>query len=97
MKKRILTSVIITFSIIELFAQLPPDKEIKKIGQFQWRWTAADSLNIMENPFIYDSPIENSLTPVPNPPKSSNRHETGIIPDQPDNNQQYIIDGDNKR
>jgi hypothetical protein len=106
MKKRILTSVIITFSIIELFAQLPPDKEIKKVGQFEWKWTAEDSLNIMQNPFIEDLPEEKSL---PYSPIQYNKDMDGmmhVIPDPPatihhsvdkDDNRQHSINGDNKK
>lgn len=89
MKKGILTSFIVGFSILYLFAQLPPNsnKEIKKVGDFKWKWTAADSLNILQNPFIVD--------PIPTVPNVNYWDGTLITPDPPVN-RQYIINDDSK-
>lgn len=56
MKKIIFTTLIIGLSVAELFAQsnVSANKQSKQIGQFQWKRTAQDSVNIIQLPFMRD-------------------------------------------
>lgn len=94
MKKGIFILLIFTLGAFGVFAKSPPNKEIKKVGQFQWKWTAADSLDILLNPFIFDSPLK---SPIPNPPDVNYWDGTLVTPDQPLAPKQYIINGDTKQ